>query len=63
MEEGFEESDNGGKGSDIGGGGAGFEGGKVDVPPVDNHQDVLVTLSGADGEATCLVGGGPLVFV
>ena len=49
----FGESDNGGKGSDIGGGGAGFEGGKVDVPPVDNHQDVLVTLCRADGEATC----------
>jgi len=53
VEESFEESDNGGKGSDIGGGGAGFEGGKVDVPPVDNHQDVLVTLCRADGEATC----------
>jgi hypothetical protein len=53
VEESFEERDNGGKSSDIGGGGAGFEGGKVDVPPVDNHQDVLVTLCRADGEATC----------
>ncbi len=35
----------------------------MDVPPVDNHQDVLVTLSRADREATCKVGGGPPVFV
>ena len=53
MEESLEESDDGGEGSDIGGRGAGFERGKVDVPPVDNHQDVLVTLGQADGEATC----------
>ena len=62
-EESFEERDNRGKGSDIGGRGAGFERGKVDVTPVDNHQDVLVTLVRADGETTCEVGGGPLVLV
>ncbi len=53
VEESFEERDDGGKGSDIGGGGAGFERGEVNVPPVDNHQDVVVTLGRADGEATC----------
>jgi hypothetical protein len=53
VEKSFEERDDGGKGSDIGGGGTGFEGGEVDIPPVDNHQDVLVTLGRADGEATC----------
>ncbi len=38
--------------------------GVVDAqPPVDNHQEVLVTLGRADGEATCKVGGRPLVFV
>ena len=63
MEESLEESDDGGEGSDIGGRGAGFERGKVDVPPVDNHQDVLVTLRRADGETTCEVGGGPLGLV
>jgi hypothetical protein len=30
----------------------------VDVPPVDNHQDVLVALGRADGQATCKVGRG-----
>ena len=53
VEESFEERDDGGKGSDIGGGGAGFERGEVNVPPVNNHQDVLVTLGRAYGEATC----------
>ncbi len=59
VEESFEERDGGGKGNNIGGGGAG----KVDVPPVDNHQDVLVTLRRADRETTCEVGRGPLVLV
>jgi hypothetical protein len=30
---------------------------------VDNHQDVLAALGRADGEATCKVSRGPLVFV
>jgi hypothetical protein len=62
VEESLEERDDGGKGSVVGGGGAGFERGEVDVPPVDNHQEVLVTLSRADGEATDEVGRGTLVF-
>jgi hypothetical protein len=53
VEESLEERDDGGKGSDIGVGGAGFERGEVNVPPVNNHQDVLVTLGRAYGEATC----------
>ncbi len=35
----------------------------MDVSPVDNHQDVLMTLGRSNGEATCKVGGGSLVFV
>ncbi len=35
----------------------------MDVPPVDNRQDVLMTLSRVDWEATCKVGREPLVFV
>jgi hypothetical protein len=35
----------------------------VDVPPVDNHQNVLVALGGADGKATGKVSRGPLVLV
>jgi hypothetical protein len=35
----------------------------MDVPPVDDHQDVLVALCQADEEATSKVGRGPLIFV
>jgi hypothetical protein len=35
----------------------------MDIPPVDDHQDVLVALCRADGEATSKFGRGPLIFV
>jgi hypothetical protein len=40
----FEEGDNRGKGGDVGGGRAVFERGEVDVPEVNGHEYVLVTV-------------------
>ena len=44
MRERFEEGDNRGKGGDVGGGRAVFERGEVDVPEVNGHEYVLVTV-------------------
>ncbi len=45
---------------DVGRGGAIFEGGEVDIPLVNHHQDVLVSVVRSDGETTRQIGGRPL---
>ena len=52
MRERFEEGDDGGKGGDVGGGRAVFERGEVDVPEVNGHEYVLVTVHRFDREAS-----------
>ena len=52
----FEEGDDRGEGGDVGGGRAVFERGEVDVPEVNGHEYVLVTVHRFDGESARQVG-------
>ena len=59
----MEESDDGRKGRDIGGGGAVFERGEVDIPVVNGHEYVLVTIHRFNGESARQIGRRPLAPV
>ena len=63
MRERFEEGDNRGKGGDVGGGRAVFERGEVDVPEVNGHEYILVTIHRFDGEASREISRRPLAPV
>ena len=63
MRERFEEGDNRGKGGDVGGGRAVFERGEVDVPEVNGHEYVLVTVHRFDREASREISRRPLAPV
>jgi hypothetical protein len=59
----FEEGDDRGKGGDVGGGRAVFERGEVDVPEVNGHEYVLVSVHRFDGKTSRQVGRRPLAPV
>ncbi len=57
------EGDRAKKGADVGGGRAVFERGEVDVPEVNSHEYVLVTVHRFDGEASREISRRPLAPV
>ena len=59
----FEKGDDRGKGGDVRGGGAVFERGQVNVPVVNGHEYVLVTVHRFDGESARQIGRGPPILV
>ena len=59
----FEEGDDRGKGGDVGGRRAVFERGEVDVPEVNGHEYILVTVHRFDGEASREISRRPLAPV
>ena len=52
----FKKGNDRGKGGDVRGGGAVFKGGEVNVPVVNGHEYVLVTVHRFDGESARQVG-------
>ena len=63
MRERFEKGDDRGKGGDVRGGGAVFKRGQVNVPVVNGHEYVLVTVHRFDGESARQIGRRPLAPV